>query len=45
MFKKNEQPERTPTEINNSDRKLVIKDEDGENKIAPSSKKIPNGKK
>ena len=45
MFKKNEQPQRTPKGMNISDRKLVIKDNEGGKKIAPSGKNKPNEKK
>ena len=45
MFKKNDQPKRDPKEMIASMRKLVIKDDKGVNKTAPSLKNKTNDKK
>ena len=45
MFKKDDQPKRVPREMNISDRKLIIKNEEGEKETAPSDKNKPNEKK
>ena len=45
MFKKDNQPKRVPKEMEVSDRKLVIKDDEGVKKTAPSDKNKPDEKK